>query len=229
MNIAIMQPYFLPYLGYWQLLSAVDTFVIFDDVNYINRSYITRNSILIEGNSKRITLNSIGASQNKLINQVKAGNNGNKLLKSIEHAYKKSPMFNDVFPLVENILQCPEDNLAKFLGNSIVSIAGYLGINAKIIYSSTLPINNELKSQARVIDICLKLEATTYINAIGGQELYNKSDFLKQNIKLKFLEPELSPYSQFKNEFIPALSIIDIMMFNSKEDIKDMLTNYNLV
>ena len=229
MKVAIMQPYFFPYIGYWQLLNAVDTFVIYDDVNYIKQGYINRNSILVNGSAQRITLEVIGASQNKLINQVKVGNNRKKLIKSIEYTYKKSTMFKDVFPVIEEILSYPEENLAKFIGRSITLIRDYLHINTRILYSSEIAIKPEITSQARIINICQNLKATQYINGIGGKALYNKDDFLKCDIKLNFMSTEVSSYPQFKNDFIPSLSIIDIMMFNSIKDIKEMLTCYELV
>lgn len=229
MNIGIMQPYFFPYIGYWQLLNAVDTFVIYDDVNFIKKGYINRNNILINGSAQRITLEVIGASQNKIINEVNVGNNKNKLIKSIEGAYKKSPEYERVFPLIKMILEYPERNLGQFLGNSIYMIADYLEINATIIYSSDLQKNSNLKAQEKILNICECLGATKYINSIGGKELYDKEYFQNKGISLKFLETELIGYKQYKNEFVPHLSIIDIMMFNSRENIKKMLNSYQLV
>ena len=229
MILTIMQPYFFPYIGYWQLLNAVDTFVIYDDVNYIKKSYINRNSILNIELDQKITLELIGASQNKLIKEIEVGNNSRKLLKSIEHIYKKSPEYKKIFPLIQSILENPEKNLAKFLGNSIQEISMYLEIDTKIIYSSDIKKECDLKSQDKILDICQRLGASQYINAIGGQDLYSKEAFNAQGLELNFLQTELTEYKQFKNEFIPYLSIIDIMMFNSKKDIQDMLNKYKLV
>ncbi|MGB5965067.1 MAG: WbqC family protein [Sulfurimonadaceae bacterium] len=229
MTLAIMQPYFFPSIGYWQLLNAVDTFVIYDDVNFIKKGYINRNSILHTGQVQKITLELSGASQNKLINEIEVGNNSKKLLKSIEQAYKKAPQYEIVFPLIESILENPEKNLAKFIGNSLQKIADYLECNTEIVYSSDLEKDNNLKAQDKVLDICKRLGASNYINAIGGQELYNKEAFEAENIELKFIKTELIEYKQFKNEFVPYLSIIDIMMFNSNKAIQNMLNSYKLV
>lgn len=229
MTLAIMQPYFFPYVGYWQLLQIADTFVIYDDVNFIKQGYINRNSILAGSTSQKFTLEVMGASSNKLINEIHVGNNTKKLLKSIDQAYRKAPQYENVYPLIKGILEGPENNLAKFLGNSIQRIANYLEIDVKIIYSSDLDKDNSLKAQDKVLDICKKLNASEYINAIGGQKLYNQEAFLDQGVELSFVETEIIEYKQFKNDFVPYLSIIDIMMFNSKQDIQIMFNKYKRI
>ncbi|WP_332444481.1 WbqC family protein [Wolinella succinogenes] len=229
MTVAIMQPYFFPYIGYWQLINAVDTFVIYDDVNYINKGYINRNSILVNGKSQQFTIELMGASQNKLINEIEVGNNLKKLLKTIEMSYKKAPYFDIVFPAIEDVLSQKENNLAKFIGYSIQKISNYLEIGTNFIYSSDIEKDNSLKAQDKILDICQKLNANNYINAIGGQELYDKKRFQEQSIVLNFLKTQLVEYKQYKNEFVPYLSIIDILMFNSIADVKDMLKRYELI
>lgn len=229
MTLAIMQPYLFPYIGYWQLINSIDTFVIYDDVNFINKSYINRNSILINGESQQITLELLSASQNKLINKIEIGNNTQKLLKTIDLSYKKAPFFNTVFPLLENILNQKEKNLAKFIGYSLKHISSYLEIDTKFLYSSDLNKDNSLKAQDKIIDICKNLNANKYINTIGGRELYNKETFKENNINLNFIQSNIVEYKQFKNKFVPYLSIIDIIMFNEVEQIKNMLEQYKLI
>ncbi len=229
LTIAIMQPYLFPYIGYWQLINSADTFVILDDVNYIKKGYINRNNILINGEVHRFTLNLIGASQNKMINEIEVGENAAKILTSIALSYKKAPYFQEVFPLIESILEFPEKNLAKFVGNSLKMISVYLEIDTEFIYSSNLQKDNSLKAEEKMIDICEKLNTENYINLIGGQKLYRKEDFQEHSMKLNFIETEIVEYRQFKNEFISYLSIIDIMMFNSKEEVRKMLNRYNLI
>ena len=224
-----MQPYLFPYIGYWQLLNAVDTFVIYDDVNFIKQGYINRNSILVGNAAQKITLEAVGTSSNRSINEVQVGSNTKKLLKGIDQAYKKTPEYKNVFPLIQNILENTEKNLAKFVGNSLIQIANYLECDTQILYSSDIDKDNQLKAQAKILDLCNHLSASHYINAIGGKELYDKETFKEKNIDLKFLETELIEYKQFKNEFVPYLSIIDIMMFNEKSVIKEMLNRYELV
>ena len=226
MTLAIMQPYLFPYIGYWQLIYSVDIFVIMEDLNFIKQGYVNRNSILINGKAQRFTLELMHASQNKLMTEIEIGNNREQLLKTVERAYKHAPYFQDVFPLIKTVLEFPEKNLAKFISNSIVKISNYLGIETKIVYSCDFERDHQLKAQDMVLDICNKFKATNYINAIGGQKLYSSEVFKEHGVKLNFIEAEIVEYKQFNNEFVPNLSIIDVMMFNSREKIKEMLTKY---
>lgn len=232
MKLGIMQPYFLPYIGYWQLINAVDKYVIYDDVNYIKKGWINRNRVLINNSIENINLSISKASQNKLINELllfEPENNFNNLLKTISYNYKKAKEFNSVFPLVEKIFSCKEINLARFLEYSIRELVDYMGIKTEIIRSSDILKDNSLRGQEKIISICKELKADVYINAIGGQELYDKESFSKQNIDLKFLMPNISEYDQFGNEFQAGLSIIDVLMFNSRQDVCQMLNDYKLV
>lgn len=222
-----MQPYLFPYIGYWQLISAVDIFVILDDVNYIKKGYVNRNSILINGAPKLFTLELIGASQNKLINEIEVGSNHQKILKTIETAYKKAPYFEKVFPVVQNVFGQEERNLAKFIGFSLGEMSKYLGLDTEFIYSSDIKKDNSLKAQDKILDICKKINATSYINAIGGKNLYDKAEFQERGIKLSFLETEMVEYRQFKNKFVPYLSTIDILMFT--DNIKHMISRCALI
>ena len=228
MKIAIMQPYFLPYIGYWQLINEVDTFVIFDDVNFRKKSYIYRNYILSSGLSSQINLELHGASQNKLINEIEISSNFDKLLKTIYLNYKKAPFFNVIFPIIENFLFYKEKNLSKFLGYSILNLSKYLGINTNFIYSSDIDKIDSNKGEKKIIDICNILNATSYLNLINGVNLYSKEKFNKNNINLNFLESKFFEYNQFRNNFVPYLSIIDIMMFNNKQQIENLLKKYEL-
>ncbi|AXX85658.1 WbqC family protein [Aliarcobacter skirrowii] len=229
MTLAIMQPYLFPYIGYWQLINAVDTFVIYDDVNFIKQGYINRNSILSNGKSQQFTLELIGASSNKLIKEIEIGNNANKILKTIKQSYIKAPLFENVIILLEEILTNKEKNLAKYIGYSLEKISQYLEINTNFVYSNNIKKDINLKAQDKIIDICKNLNARKYINTIGGQELYNKEIFKENGIELNFLKTELVEYKQFKNDFIPYLSIIDILMFNKKSDIRIILDRYELI
>lgn len=228
-KIAIMQPYFLPYIGYFQLINAVDTFVIADDLNYMKNSYINRNIILENGKKYKFTLQLKGASQNKHINNIEVGDNTNVLLNTFKHNYKKAPYFKDIYILLEQILNNDEKNLARFIGFSLKIICEYLEISTKLIYSSELEKDNSLKFDDRIFDICHNQNSFNYINPIGGYELYNKENFTKKKIKLDFLEMNDIKYSQFSENFICCLSMIDVLMFNSKEEIQELLKKYNLV
>ena len=218
-----MQPYLFPYIGYWQLINAVDVFVIFDDVSYIKKGYINRNSILLNGQGQRITLELIGASQNKLINEIEIRGNSKKILRTIELSYSKAPYFKEIFPIIEEILNQEEKNLAKFIGYSLEKISNYLKIDTKFLYSSSIKKDNTLKAQNKILDICSKLDAKNYINTIGGVNLYDEDRFKKEGIDLNFLKAKIINYQQFKDEFISHLSIIDVLMFNDIDAVRNML------
>lgn len=232
MKLGIMQPYFMPYIGYWQLMNAVDKYVIYDDVNFIKGGWINRNRILMNGEAKVINLKMNGASPNKLINEVELAGDvvyNKKLLKTIDSCYKKAPYFVNVYPIIEKIVSQEQANLALHLEYSIRQICDYLSINTEIIVSSIIKKNNDLGGQEKVIEICKTLGADEYINAIGGQALYSYDDFAANRIKLSFLRTGMVEYQQFNNEFVPGLSIIDVMMFNSTEQIQDMLATFELL
>lgn len=229
MRLAIMQPYFFPYIGYWQLINAVDKFVIYDDVSYIKQGWINRNKIIINGESRYITLPLVKASSNKKINEIKIASDGSKLIKTIEMNYKKAPYFNKVMPIIADILDSEERNLSDYLINSIKMILDYLKIERKLYVSSELAYGHEFNGQDRVLEICEKFKAIHYINPIGGQSLYSKELFKENGIELSFLKPDTVQYPQFEEEFIPNLSIIDILMFNSVQQINNMLNQYELV
>lgn len=232
MKLGIMQPYFLPYIGYWQLLNAVDQYVIYDDVNFIKGGWINRNNILINNEAKLFNIQMQGASSNKLINEIEVSQNQvwkKKFLKTIENSYSKAPFYKEVYPVIENIVNYDETNLAKYIYHSISKVCDYLNIHTKLIISSEVNKDNDLKGQDKVIEICKILGANEYYNAIGGQELYSYSGFKDNGISLKFLETSKIEYSQFNDKFIPNLSIIDVLMFNSKEKIKSMLDDYKVI
>lgn len=232
MKVGIMQPYFFPYIGYWQLINAVEKYVIFDDVNYIKGGWINRNHILMNGESKLISIRLHNASQNKLINQVEVVDDHiyiNKLLKSLESNYRKAPCFSNAFPIIKNVIKQDETNLSQYLKFAIEEVCKYLSINTEILVSSNIKKNAELRGQDKIIEICKELGADKYINAIGGQKLYTQRAFKTEGIELKFLKTGDIKYNQYKNEFIPNLSIIDVMMFNEPKEIITMLNNYELL
>ena len=228
MKLAIMQPYLFPYIGYFQLIQSVDAFVLYDDVNYMKGGWINRNFILLHGRVHRITLQLQGASPNVLINQVQVGNNRIKLLKSIYQAYSKAPLFEDVFPIVERILLYEEKNLAKFLDYCLRQICGYLDLKPTWYISSQLNKDNALRGQDKVLAICRELHADHYINLPGGRGLYEREIFEQRGIRLSFLHPFPYRYHQWGGEFVPNLSIIDVMMFNDQKQCGELLREYSL-
>ena len=229
MKLGIMQPYFMPYLGYWQLLAAVDTYVVYDDVNYIKGGWVARNNILLNGQKHMFTVTLNGASPNKLFNEITIKDDFKKFSRLIESAYRKAPYYNDVVALLEKIYNYEDKSLGAFMLNSFQVILDYLGLKTKLILSSSLNKDNNLRGKDKVKSICRLLDADTYYNAIGGQELYEKDDFRNSGIELFFLKSNLRQYTQFSNEFVSGLSMIDILMFNSPMQIRNMLNSYQLV
>ena len=228
-KIAIMQPYLFPYIGYWQLINAVDIFVILDDVNYINKGFINRNFLLINNQKFKFTLELKSASQNKLIKDINIGNNSEKILKTILFAYRKSPYFENAYDIVKESLEgINGSNLSDILFNSISKVNSYLGIKTKLSRSSDIIPKNNLKGQDKIIEICKNLNASSYLNNISGAKLYSSSDFKKNDIQLKFIKAKITRYKQFNNNFVPNLSFIDLAMFNDADQIKDMLLNYDI-
>jgi hypothetical protein len=232
MQIAVMQPYLFPYIGYFQLINAVDKFVFFDDVNYIKRGWINRNRILLNGRDHLFTLPLKKASQNKLIRETEISEDipwQNSLLKTIEMCYKKAPFFDFVFPLIKKNIVEKEKNISIFIIKNIIELKKYLGITTEIVGTSSIYNNRNLASQDRIMDICKKEGANVYLNLKGGRKLYSKEIFAENGILLKFLNTENITYKQFKKEFVPNLSIIDVLMFNSTEMVKEYLEDYTLL
>ena len=228
MKVGIMQPYFFPYIGYWQLLNAVDKYVVYDDVNYIKNGWINRNRILINGQPHWFTLPLNKASPFNLINEINISSENKvkeNMLKTLHMAYHKAPFFNEVFPLVEKTIFYSL-NLSESLFFSIHEITKYLGIRTELILSSTLNKDNTLKGKNKVLSICKLLNADVYLNAIGGQDLYDKQEFQEHDLKLEFLQTDKVIYKQLKNQFVPNLSIIDVLMFNSAEQVNNLLNLY---
>lgn len=231
-TIAVMQPYLFPYIGYFHLIKAVDVFVIFDDVNFIKKGWINRNNILIGDKAYPWTLSLAKTSQNRwikdhdifepLISKI-------KLLALFERAYKDAPYFDDVFPVLERILKDDEINIAGFIRNSLEVLCKFMGIQTEFVLSSDIPKNYDLPAQDRIIQIIKELKGTRYCNAIGGQELYTKESFEEQGIEMFFVKSGSIHYKQFGEGFTPFLSIIDVLMFNSKDDIQKHLSNYELI
>lgn len=228
-KVAIMQPYLFPYIGYFQLMNAVDEYVIYDNVQYIKNGWINRNNILVSNDKSLFTIILSSTSPNKLINEIEVIDNFKKFQKTVGMVYSKAPHKKNVLGLIERICSYPDKNLANFIGNSFKEINSYLNIDTKLIFSSKLNKNNSLKGEDKVIAICKQLHAGVYINAIGGRELYLEERFKQEGLELKFLKSGNIQYEQFRKDFVPNLSIIDVMMFNTAEQIKKMLNDYELV
>ena len=231
MKLGIMQPYFFPYLGYWQLISAVDKYVVYDDVTYIKGGWINRNNILVNKQLHLLTLPLENASSFKNINEISITSKiseKEKLLKTIEMAYMKAPFFNEIYPIINKLIM-GNNNIALLNYNAILEITKYLNIKTEILLSSEIEKDNSLKAEKKVIHINKILGSDTYINAIGGQELYDREIFKQNGLNLFFLKMREIKYEQFKNDFVTNLSIIDVLMFNNKEEVAEMLNEYQLL
>jgi len=230
MKIAIMQPYFFPYIGYWQLINAVDKFVVYDNVEYTKKGWINRNRILVSGQPKYITIPLKNGSDFLDIRDRSLSENYifemKKNLRIVESAYRKAPYFENIFPYIREIFLFENNNLFDFIYNSICKIVDILEIKTEIIVSSLLPLDNSFKNKQRVMKICEILKADCYLNPFGGLSLYDKEEFSKNGINLDFLKTNEFTYKQFNYEFISNLSIIDVMMFNSIDQIGSYLNNY---
>jgi len=228
-----MQPYIFPYIGYFQLIDAVDKFIFYDDVNFIKKGWINRNQILINDKAHLITIPLNKASQNIFIKDTLISYSENwvkKLLIKLDNNYRKAPYFKDVFPLIKNILEKKTETISDLAINSIKEVSSYLGLNTEFELSSEKYMDSTyLKKEFRLIGICKKNNATDYINPIGGKEIYAREDFMNKGLKLKFIEPQINEYKQFNSEFVRGLSIIDVLMFNSKEEVKNMLDKFKLL
>jgi len=231
MILGIMQPYFLPYIGYWQLINAVDIFVIYDNIQYTKKGWFNRNRYLLNGNDELFSINIKKDSDFLNVNErfISPDYKREKLITMIQNAYCKAPIKKEMITFLSEIINYKENNLFKYIYNSVLKICEYLDIKTEIIISSSLDIDHSLKAENKVLAICKKLEAQTYINSIGGIELYSKELFKEQGIELKFIKSKLIEYKQLENVFIPNLSILDIMMFNDKERIKKYLYEFELL
>jgi hypothetical protein len=230
-TVAIMQPYFLPYIGYWQLFSIVDEFVAYDNIKYTKKGWINRNRYLHGDNVKYFTIPLDKDSDFRDICErtVSKSFDKSRLLNQLKAAYINAPYFNETYGPVEEIVRHEELNLFRYIFNSIQKMAAHLGISMKITISSDIDADHNLKSGERVIAICKALNATKYINPIGGLDLYESKVFLDNGIKLGFLKTGSIAYNQSNGQFIPSLSIIDVLMFNGRESTKKMLRDYNII
>ena len=231
-SLAIMQPYFFPYIGYFQLINAANLFIVYDNIKYTKKGWINRNRILQNGEDVVFSVPLKKDSDRLDIRnrEISPAFRKDKLLNQIREAYRRSPYFEQTVSLVEKIVLEKETNLFKFILNSIREICACLAIRTEIVASSSVQIDHSLSGKTKVVALCKQVGADVYINAIGGQDLYSKEEFARQGIDLKFLRTRSFEYKQFDGEFVPWLSIIDVMMFNSPDAIKRCLdSEYELI
>ena len=227
MRLAIMQPYFLPYIGYWQLIAAVDVFVVYDNIKYTKKGWINRNRFLVNGKEALFSLplrkdsDFLDVSQRYLADSF----DREALIRRFREAYRKAPEFHAFMPILEDLIRFSSNNLFDYILNSIYRICEFLGLKTKVIISSHIKCDHSLKSSDRVQALCKALCADTYINPIGGTELYSKESFARQQLALQFLQPNLCEYPHCGNTFFPWLSIVDVAMFNTGERLRQQVTS----
>lgn len=226
-----MQPYFLPYIGYWQLLSAVDRFIVYDNIEYTKKGWINRNRFLRQGADALFTVPLKKGSDFLTIVERSIADDFDPrdLLNALASAYRRAPFFGDAFPLIESIVTAAPRNLFEYLLNSLRATAEWLRIGTPIVISSTVAIDHRLKGESKVLALCRALEATHYVNAAGGRTMYSSESFARSGIDLKFIQTRPLAYAQFDHPFVPNLSIVDVIMFNSKDAVREMLGAYDLV
>jgi len=229
-----MQPYLFPYLGYFQLINAVDIFVISDDVQYIKQGWVNRNYILSNRKPLLFTFSVKKDIMTKNMNQRSYSegtynSTRDKFLRTLFHSYRKAPYFKEVNELITEILSYEDHNVSEFNTNSLKKLCNYMNINTQFVLSSSLEKEKGLRGQETVIATNKLLGVRCCINAIGGLELYSPEKFEESGIKLKFIKMNKIKYCQFNGQFIPNLSIIDVLMFNSEEEVERLLNNYELV
>jgi hypothetical protein len=228
-----MQPYIFPYLGYFQLIDAVDVFVFYDDVNYIKRGWVNRNNLLVNGQKRLFTIPVTKGSQNRLINEIELAIDQrwvDQFLKTLEHNYKKAEEYVAVREIVEDLFNKKYNSISELAIESIKSVCDYLEVKTEFKVSSEKHENtNGLEKANRLIEISKIESKINYVNPAGGKSIYAKENFKESEINLFFIENELTEYPQFKNDFVGGLSILDVLMFNSKDIVKEKLKEYKLI
>jgi len=227
-----MQPYLFPYIGYFQLMHAVDRFVVADDLAFIKQGWINRNRLLINGEAAYFTVPLKRHAADTLIHDVEIDHRSPRwrrsLLTTIANFYRRAPSFDPVYPIVERVLGGPFVKIADMARASLREVRDYLGVSATIVESSSAYGNAHLKGQDRVIDTCRLERATDYVNAVGGRMLYSPDAFLAHGIRLHFVETAAIAYTQFREPFVPSLSVIDVLMFNTQAEARALVTRYQL-
>lgn len=232
-KIAIMQPYFLPYIGYFQLMGAVDRFVLYDDVAFITRGWINRNRLLIQGAPWRFTLPLANASQNLTIREIRVADSilnwRRDFFKTLHHAYGKAPYYTETLELIQECLQCSSTFLIDWLQHALSRLSFALELRTELTRNSEAETPPGLKGQERILAICSREGACIYRNAFNGQSLYDPLVFAERGLTLQFMQARIAPYPQFGAPFVPCLSIVDILMFNGRAGTISHLNNYDLI
>ncbi|MFT5635030.1 MAG: hypothetical protein ACI89T_000461 [Cognaticolwellia sp.] len=231
-----MQPYIFPYLGYYQLIHHTDKWVVFDDIQFSSKSWVNRNRILHPEQNKAwqyftipIKKHSLSTKINELdINYQLAWKE--QILGKLSHYKNRAPFYRQTINLINEVFDTSPCKLNNLLVNALKITCNYLDIDFNYQLFSELNFDESVISSPGdwALHISKKLNASEYINPPGGYSIFSEQSFLNKNIKLSFLTSDLPDYNQNRKPSIPALSIIDVMMWNSVTDIKNMLKQYKL-
>ena len=236
MKLAIMQPYFLPYLGYFSLIKHTDEFILLDTVQFIRHGWIERNRILKPSNGWQYIMVPLKKhSRETLIKDIEINNDQQwkeKILAQLQHYKKQAPYFSNVIDILNEIFSKEYATIVDLNLASLKTVCNYLGINTPIQVFSLMNIDIEPANAPDewALNICKALgNVDEYWNPPGGQSFFDRKKYENAGINLKFHSAILTDYDQKRNVFEPGLSILDVMMFNSIEEINKMLDNYELL
>ena len=233
-RIAIMQPYLFPYIGYWQLIQAVDLYVVADNVHYIKHHWINRNRILGEGNQPHpFGIEISHANGERPISETKrvvSRKQAEYLCRVLKFYYSKAPYYKEAMEVIKPILMDEEADLTRYLVKQLKEVSRYLGIGTEIILLSDVTERGDCTAPEIIRRVCELLGHSTFTSSINGNKYYDKESFRKMGINLEFLvRDEDICYKQRCDKFVPDLSIIDAMMYCSREELHGMIDRYHFV
>jgi hypothetical protein len=226
-----MQPYFFPYLGYFQLAAASSVFVFLDDVTFIKGGWINRNRFLVQGQAHTFSVPLRGASSHRLIGDVTIAEDTDwrtRFLRLLEQSYARAPFRTDTLALVRSVLSSTHASIGSLAAASVKAVCAHVGVQPAWLSSREAHPAAGRKGSGRVLELCRALDANRYVNAPGGKALYSAAEFSAQGIELRFLSPPSIRYNQFGQDFVAGLSIIDVMMFNSVTQVRALMEAYSL-
>lgn len=235
MKLGIMQPYFFPYLGYFCLIKHVDLFILLDEVQFIRHGWIERNRIMHPSDGWlyiRVPLNK--HNQETKIRDIYINNTENwkqRIFAQLAHYKKIAPFYPDVTRLLEEIFSVDYYDLSHLNKASLKCVCDYLNISTPIKIFSEMELTIEKVSYPDdwALNICKALAANEYWNPPGGKSLFDIQKYRNNDVSIKFVNISLTPYFQGSKNFVEGLSIIDVLMFNSREDVIGMLDRFSLI
>jgi predicted CopG family antitoxin len=218
-TVSVMQPYFFPYFGVFELIKKSNIHVILDNVGFRKKGFINRNYLIYDGARYDFNLRINKISQNKKIKDHTIFDNSENFLKlfsmlDLEKTYKSD--------ITEILKDAKDKSVSDVLSKLLERTMKELDIKTSILYASNMNLDDQNVAQDRILDICENLKATSYINLPGGRKLYNQFDFRKKSINLDFLQPDLNTFSE--NHKIKYQSILGLMHKYDSQYVRDALT-----